>query len=81
MVNLQNADGDDHGSCDGQQTEYDKKDTYTNSTHTVSLRFETENIEKFQHEVHNQGMSLDSLINHIVREYFEWHIFDPVLNQ
>jgi hypothetical protein len=60
VVNIyRNSDRDDNGGCDGQQIKYNKKDTYTKSTSTVSFRFETEDV-KLQYETLNQGISLDS---------------------
>jgi hypothetical protein len=49
------------------------------STSTVSFRFEAEEVKKLQHEAHNKGISLNSLMRHIIKEYFEWHIFDSTV--
>jgi hypothetical protein len=46
-------------------------------THTISFRLEAEGFEKLQQEASNQGISINSLINHIIKNYFEWHIFEP----
>jgi hypothetical protein len=47
--------------------------TYSTS---VTFRFDSENIEKMRHHASGLGISLNSLINQIVKEYFEWHIFE-----
>jgi hypothetical protein len=44
---------------------------------TVSFRVEIDAFEKLQQEARNRGISLNSLMNHIVKNYFEWHIFEP----
>jgi hypothetical protein len=48
--------------------------TYSTS---VTFRFDSENIEKMRHQASGRGISINSLINQIVKEYFEWHIFEP----
>lgn len=47
------------------------------NTHTVSFRLEAEGFEKLEQEAHNQGISLNSLMNHIIKNFFDWHIFEP----
>lgn len=48
--------------------------TYSTS---VTFRFDSENIEKMRHQASGRGISINSLMNQIVKEYFEWHIFEP----
>jgi len=47
------------------------------NTSTVTFRFESENLQKLQEEAFNRGISLNSLMNQITKNYFEWHIFEP----
>jgi hypothetical protein len=46
-------------------------------TMSVTFRFETADVERLQQEAHSRGVSLNSLFNQILRNYFEWHIFEP----
>jgi hypothetical protein len=44
---------------------------------SITFRFDSDNIENLQKEAYNRGISLTSLTNQIVKEFFEWHIFEP----
>ena len=45
-------------------------------TSSVTFRIEGEEFQKLQQEAHKQRISLNSLINHLTKNYFEWHIFE-----
>lgn len=44
---------------------------------SVTFRFETADVERLQQEAKNRGISPNSLFNQILKNHFEWHIFEP----
>ena len=44
---------------------------------SITFRFDTADVERLQQEAKNRGVSLNSLFNQILKNYFEWHIFEP----
>ncbi len=43
---------------------------------SVTFRLKAEDVERLHQEAHAQGISLNSLMNHIIKEYFDWYIFE-----
>jgi hypothetical protein len=46
-------------------------------TMSITFRFDTADVERLQQEAKNRGVSLNSLFNQILRNYIEWHMFEP----
>ena len=49
------------------------------STSSFTFRLDVDSIEKLRSEANNLGISLNSLVNRIIREYLEWYKFEPKL--
>jgi hypothetical protein len=47
-----------------------------NST-SLTFRLDESNVKKLRIEAQKQGISLNSLMNHILKSFLEWHIFEP----
>jgi hypothetical protein len=52
-------------------------ETKRNATASITFRIEEGNIKKLRSEAEGQGISLNSLINQILKSFLEWHIFEP----
>jgi len=48
-----------------------------NATASITFRIEESNIKKLRSEAEGQGVSLNSLVNQILKSFLEWHIFEP----
>jgi hypothetical protein len=50
-----------------------------NASKTTSLTFrlDEDNVKKLRSEADSQGISLNSLINQILKSFLEWHIYEP----
>jgi HicB-like protein involved in pilus formation len=46
-------------------------------SNTLSFRIDRDNVKKLRSEAETQGISLNSLINQILKSFLEWHIFEP----
>lgn len=46
-------------------------------SNTLTFRIDRDNVKKLRSEAETQGISLNSLINQILKSFLEWHIFEP----
>jgi hypothetical protein len=46
-------------------------------TTSLTFRLDEDNVKKLRSEADNQGISLNSLINQILKSFLEWHIYEP----
>jgi hypothetical protein len=46
-------------------------------TTSLTFRLDEDNVKKLRSEADNQGVSLNSLINQILKSFLEWHIYEP----
>jgi HicB family len=44
---------------------------------TLTFRIDQDNVKRLRTEAESQGISLNSLINRILKGFLEWHIFEP----
>ncbi|MGN6708315.1 MAG: toxin-antitoxin system HicB family antitoxin, partial [Candidatus Nitrosocosmicus sp.] len=56
--------------------EYDiEKDD--NKTDPMTFRIEKDIIEKLRQGAKSKGITLNTFINQIIRNFLDWHIFEP----
>jgi hypothetical protein len=48
-----------------------------NSTSSITFRIDDDSVKKLRSEAEGQGVSLNSLVNQILKSFLEWHIFEP----
>jgi hypothetical protein len=58
----------------GPQEEDEK---VSSKSETLTFRIEHNSVKKLRSEAETQGISLNSLINQILKSFLEWHIFEP----
>ena len=57
---------------------YASSDSHRGKVSTsLTFRLEHDSAEKLRDEAQNQGISLNSLVNQIIHNFFEWHMFEP----
>jgi hypothetical protein len=49
----------------------------SSKSETLTFRIDRDNVKKLRSEAETQGISLNSLINQILKSFLEWHIFEP----
>ena len=54
-----------------------EEDRHVSKNKTLTFRIEQDNVKKLRTEAGSQGISLNSLINQIIKNFLEWHIFEP----
>ena len=55
---------------------YASSDSRRGST-SLTFRLEHNSAEKLRDEAQKQGISLNSLVNQVIHNFFEWHMFEP----
>jgi hypothetical protein len=48
-----------------------------NATSSITFRIDDDSVKKLRSEAEGQGISLNSLVNQILKSFLEWHIFEP----
>ena len=56
---------------------FNQENNHRAKTHSITFRIEAKYFDKLQQEANSRGISVNSLINHIIKDYFEWFIFQP----
>jgi HicB-like protein involved in pilus formation len=54
-----------------------EEDRQVSKNQTLTFRIDQDNVKKLRTEAGSQGISLNSLINQILKSFLEWHIFEP----
>jgi HicB-like protein involved in pilus formation len=54
-----------------------EQDGKVSKNETLTFRIDHDNVKKLRTEAESQGISLNSLINQILKSFMEWHIFEP----
>ena len=54
-----------------------EQDGKASKNETLTFRIDHDNVKKLRTEAESQGISLNSLINQILKGFLEWHIFEP----
>jgi hypothetical protein len=49
----------------------------SSKSETLTFRIDRDNVKKLRSEAETQGISLNSVINQILKSFLEWHIFEP----
>ena len=47
------------------------------TSNSLTFRLDKDSVDKLRIEAQKQGISLNSLINQILKNFLEWHIFEP----
>jgi hypothetical protein len=47
------------------------------SSTSLAFRLDEDNVTKLRIEAQKQGISLNSLMNQVLKSFLEWHIFEP----
>ena len=48
-----------------------------NASSSITFRIDEDSVKKLRSEAEDQGVSLNSLVNQILKGFLEWHIFEP----
>ena len=48
-----------------------------NASSSITFRIDEDSVKKLRSEAEGQGVSLNSLVNQILKSFLEWHIFEP----
>lgn len=52
-------------------------DRARNTTNSITFRLEESNVKQLRNEAQKQGISLNSFVNQTLKNFLEWHIFEP----